>query len=476
MAISRIGQPSDTLHPNGFMYGALQENNSVLSNFGAASYFEIPNVNLNNLTYVIKFTLPSTATSTNSRPIIRRELYELIEYYIDGRLVTFNWNTNQVVDLITSLIPGGTYWIKSVHSSTTTTYYISTDGTTWTQIASFTDSKRTNTSYPTYLGSSTGNRGNYFTGSIDLKECYIERNGNRIWEGTEYNDCQMIGGDNFDGLWATYYSQLSSFTLAAGSSKTISLANILPDNNHDYEVIFSVSGNTNTTSGNSLDLLVYSGSTTDSFNQRPLRIRTRWAHAQQGAGQVILPILKNDQNVTISSTSQSTSGTTSGTILIHINNYRRLGKNGTGSNYISKADIKGSTQIFGGPILDGQWKPDHTGYIATNLQPAVNTSIGIDVSECFVDKGRNNLGIFIAEGRTGTTSGNSVVVRLGQSSSYGSQPVIARTATWSTSEMICGSNAFIPLRSQTIYVTNTGGAVGKLYIRYQGGRRYGTNY
>jgi len=477
MAITRIGQPSDTLHPNGFMYGALQENNCVLSNFGNASYFEIPDVNLNNLTFVIKFTLPSTATSTNSRPILHREFYDCIEYYTDGRLITFNWNAGTIVDLMASPTAGATYWIKSVHSSTTTTYYSSTDGTTWTQLTSFTDAKRANNSYPTFLGSSTANRGNYFTGSIDLKDCYIERNGNKIWEGVEYNECQMIGGDNFDGPWATYYSQLSSFTLAAGSTKTISLAGVLPNANYDYEVIFSVSGNTNLTSGNTLDLLVWSGSTAaDTFNQRPLRIRTRWAHTQQGAGQVVLPILKTDQNVTIQSTSQSTSSTTSGDIIININNYRRLGKNGTGSNYISKANVQGSTQAFGGLVLDGQWNPNNVRYIATNLQPAVNTSIGIDISECFGDKGRNYLGIFNVEGRTGTSSGNSVIVRFGQSSSYGSQPVITRTATWASSEMVCGSNAFIPLRTQTIYTTNTGSAVGKIYILYRGGRRYGTNY
>ena len=135
--IENISVRSTTLKPNGILIGGVTSNNGVLS-FVANSYFEIPNGRQANATYVVKFTTPN-ANPTALKDILHIESWEAIEVTTAGKIYAWDFTNTAEVTLVSTMALNTTYWIKAVHSGTTRTYYLSTDGENYSQVASFND-------------------------------------------------------------------------------------------------------------------------------------------------------------------------------------------------------------------------------------------------------------------------------------------------------------------------------------------------
>lgn len=173
--------------------GTLTNNNGVYSGFGTTDNFiYIPGVRVPDAEYVFKFTTGSDLTTAQT--IYHSEHWLTLDLGSNGNGVisAWNWQTAAFVDLST-ISANTTYWIKVVCNSTTRTFSLSTNGTSYTQIASYSDNTvlaTINDSYQFRLGvvSHRDTNLNPFLGSIDIKGCYIKKNNEYIWNGAEYSE------------------------------------------------------------------------------------------------------------------------------------------------------------------------------------------------------------------------------------------------------------------------------------------------
>lgn len=173
--------------------GTLTNNNGVYSGFGTTDNFiYIPGVRVPDAEYVFKFTTSSDLTTAQT--IYHSEHWLTLDLGSNGSGVisAWNWQTSAFVDLST-ISANTTYWIKVVCNSTTRTFSLSTNGTSYTQIASYSDNTVLSTisdSYQFRLGvvSHRDTNLNPFLGSIDIKGCYIKKNNEYIWNGAEYSE------------------------------------------------------------------------------------------------------------------------------------------------------------------------------------------------------------------------------------------------------------------------------------------------
>ena len=470
--VENISVRSTTKKPNGVILGSITNNSGVLSNFGADARFEVIDGKKANATYVFKFTTPSSL-ATVSMTVCHSEYWEAIELITGGQLSTWNWETNSSVTFFTPSL-STTYWVKSVHNGTDTTYYYSTNGTSYTLITTVSDNTRTTTKdYPFMIGN--GSRTELYnrpwTGSIDLNGCYIEVGGAKVWEGMDYNDIQKIGGNEFDGQWVLTDGTMSnSFTLAAGATKTFSLSSYLPNDGYDYEVIFEASTQTGTTSGNYVEERIYSGTGTSGIMTRVGRVRTRASNWQFASVVAILPIKSSDKNVTVNTYSGS-SGTA--TLGLWAKGYRRIGKNGTGSDYISSINYSGVDYALTGKYLNGDWVGgSHSLFSSTLAQSGSST---LDLSSYLPADGYSYEVMFSVTAITNTTSGNTVSIRFGADSGN-NNPVVCKQVTRTSSNMICGGNTIVPVASRKVYLYNNGNSTsGTINVNMRAYRRIGTN-
>ena len=172
--------------------GSLTDNNGVLSGFSTSNYARISSTfspSSNTWEVVIKANLTSLPASGTSCSMLSglTNPYIVLEVNDDGKL---QFSIGNGSSWILSAIIGTTvlqtntdYWFKLVFNGTTYTAYSSTDGSNWTQESTATNNVS--------ISGATLNVGisrllnNYFQGSIDLKESYININGQRWWTGTQ---------------------------------------------------------------------------------------------------------------------------------------------------------------------------------------------------------------------------------------------------------------------------------------------------
>lgn len=471
--IENISVRSTTLKPNGILIGGATSNNGVLS-FVANSYFEIPNGRQADATYVVKFTTPS-ANPSALKDILHIESWEAIEVTTAGKIYAWDFTNTVEVTLVSTMALNTTYWIKAVHSGTTKTYYLSTDGETFNQVASFNDTATDlNFNSPAVIGN--GSRQNqigtrFWTGTIDLNGCYIEVGGDVVWQGMDYNDIQRVGGDEFDGQWVVQnYTVNSSFTLSPGAYQTFSLASYLPNDGYDYEVVLENTAYTGTTSGDWAEVRAYTGTGLSGAYARLPRIRTRASANQRGTVTFIIPIFNADKNITIDTYSGSVNTCTLG---LWARYYRRIGKNDTHSDYISAIDVGGSHYDINGKFLNGDWVASTTTLYNASL--AGSGSASISLSSYLPNDGYGYEVLFNITARTGTTSGDTVLPRLGVLAGT-SNAVICGHVTRTASEVICAGNVIIPVMGRTVNLYNASTATSPGVTVYaRGYRRIGTN-
>lgn len=473
--IENISVRSTTLKPNGILIGGVTSNNGVLS-FVANSYFEIPYQKQATMTYVVKFTTPSAYPTSVSRFVIHSEWFESVGLSVAGDLYVTDWTVNNRT-LVSGITLNSTYWLKAVITPSLRTYYISTDGATFNQVDSYAPTG-VNVNFDSIfiLGNNSLPQNyaeRFWTGTIDLNGCYIEVGGDVVWQGMDYNNIQRIGGDEFDGQWKEKDSTLgSSITIAPNGSFNYSLATYLGDNTHDYEVEFQLYVETGTTSGNCAEIFLYSGNATSGvWNSRTTRVRTRAAYKQIAGGTYILPILKGAQSITI----WNNSGMVGNSIFtLTACRYRRIGLNGTHSDYISAIDAGGSHYDINGKFLNGDW-------VSSEVQLYNGTIAGSTTKSCSLSSYLPNDGYayevwLTLRADTGTTSGDAVTGRVGLSSTGTSNKIVCRQQTRTASNMTCCGNILQPVAARTVYVSNTAGVTsGTMVFTARGYRRIGTN-
>lgn len=471
--IENISVRSTTLKPNGILIGGVTNNDGVLS-FVADSYFEIPNGRQANATYVVKFTTPSANPSV-LKDILHIESWEAIEVTTAGKIYAWDFTNTAEVTLVSTMALNTTYWIKAVHSGTTRTYFLSTDGETFNQVASFNDTA-TDLSFnsPAVIGNASKRmfmETRFWTGTIDLNGCYMEVGGEVVWRGMDYNDIQRIGGDEFDGQWVLQnYTVNSSFTLSPGANKTFSLASYLPNDGYDYEVVLENTAYTGTTSGDYAEVRAYTGTGLSGAYARLARIRTRAAANQRGTVTFILPIFNSDKNITIDTYSGSVNTCTLG---LWARYYRRIGKNGTHSDYVSSINFSGTQYDIDGNFLNGDWVASTTTLYNASL--AGSGSASISLSNYLPNDGYGYEVLFNITARTSSTSGQVVAPRLGALSGS-SNAVICSHVTRTASEIICAGNVIIPVIARTVNLYNASTTASPGVTVYaRGYRRIGTN-
>lgn len=173
------------------------------------------------------------------------------------------------------------------------------------------------------------------------------------------NSRYQIGGNNFTGSWRTPEGSVDLYdneNFAANSRVVVSLANIIPDDGYDYEIIVGAIIRTDSTSGHTADAWL-AGGTYNSFSgssnfekfTRITRIQTRNNSPRWNGGNTRLVIPANDRNITIANLDAS--GTQR--MLIRYSGIRRYTNNDDNrTNYISNInDIPIGGKNFEGQII-----------------------------------------------------------------------------------------------------------------------------
>ena len=171
--------------------GSLTNNSGVVSGFSSYNCLQLsgPTARVDNSEYVVKFTTGSDITT--SQAIIASEHWICLDIgNTSGKLSTWNWETGSTV-VLNSVSANTTYWVKIVCSGTSRTFSISTNGTSYTQMTTYTDTSLNSTTmnedYDFILGRYSHAEEHPFLGSIDLTGSYIKQNNEFIWDGSNYS-------------------------------------------------------------------------------------------------------------------------------------------------------------------------------------------------------------------------------------------------------------------------------------------------
>lgn len=471
--ISNIAVKTNILKPQGIIKGNLTVANGVLSGFSSSAYFEVAGGRQDNSEFVIKFTTPSTALTSNM-VVTHSEHWESIEIDTSGRVFAYNWSTSSGVTLIASVVYSQTYYVKSVHSGQQRTYYTSADGETWTQAASFTDTGiDISKQFPFRLGNGSTSTllNRAFTGTIDLNQSYMSVDGSQFWKGMDYYDFQQIGGDSFDGGWIASVKNLASnVSLGAQGTHTYDLSNYLPNDGYGYEVLLDGTAMTGTTSGNIFSLYAVTGDI-DAYNTLRLASTNTRANAYSlayGSSRLVIPAgtrtfkIYNEQSA-------------AGTYNLDVRMYRRINHN----SGCEKVNLSGAERKIGGEQFDGQWvwKSQNLAYGITISSKATLT---YDITSYLPDDGYAYELLFgDCQATTGATSGDTATIWAKTdmtASAFGVRLMGKNTRTAST-EVTLNGCIIIPVhRERKVYIYNSANqnATG-LYVILKGYRRLGTN-
>lgn len=154
----------------------------------------------------------------------------------------------------------------------------------------------------------------------------LSQTGQAVIDGkadTDLSNLTSTACTNFDGQWvSTAINMISSTTtINSATTKDYSLSNDLPNDNYVYEVLFTCSGNTGTSSGNTAEISVGS-SLCDVGTYRVAFATTRSSSAVGWCGAGIIPI-GTDRTISIRQIARSSCSCD----FFRIKAYRRIGTN-----------------------------------------------------------------------------------------------------------------------------------------------------
>ena len=191
------------------------------------------------------------------------------------------------------------------------------------------------------------------TGHISLNVRGLRRIGtNKKSEDTQYVshiNSNTIGGKLLNGQWiGANHDIATGLSITTGTAKEYDLSEYLPDDNYSYEVMFTVTGRTGTTSGNAATIRVGLSSTA-SDNPVVFKQVTRASNYMQNGGNCRV-VIGSNRKVYIG----NTGGATSTNINFVAHAYRRVGTNSTTNipNICIKSDVQvPNTLIYGNPTV-----------------------------------------------------------------------------------------------------------------------------
>lgn len=175
--------------PNGTVKGSPTVSKGVMSGFSTSNYLDISVAyKKSKATYVFKFTQTAFPATNVSSYLAHSENFLDLLISPNGILKIYTWGNNLYSNIV-SLELNKAYWVKVEINGTSLKCSTSTDGVNYTARTTQTDSKinPSNTTYPIRLGLSSATTKEPLLGSIDLRECYIEENGVKIWTGLDIN-------------------------------------------------------------------------------------------------------------------------------------------------------------------------------------------------------------------------------------------------------------------------------------------------
>lgn len=152
--------------------GVTISNDFIASNFSSERYLKVPNGRYSTSEFVIKFNTGSDITTYQR--LQHCEFFCCIELG-SSAISTWDWQNSQNRTILSSISANTDYWIKVIINGTTKTFYTSTDGITYTQRLSYSDTGMDySASYDFVLGTSSLDFSEPFLGTIDLKEFYVK--------------------------------------------------------------------------------------------------------------------------------------------------------------------------------------------------------------------------------------------------------------------------------------------------------------
>ena len=186
--------------------GSLTETDGVLSNLSTSNYAQLPVVpdfsSASSFEIVMCATIAQFPTSgdnailasaeTNRRFVLSTYSGNIVKVAVgDSSGSSFQSFRLQSNTLQTNI----KYWFKVIFTGTTYSLSISTDGTSYTVLDTYSSSEK-----PSYASDDNWNvgmsrsstAGGALIGSIDLNECYIDINGSRFWTGRTANKLIQI--------------------------------------------------------------------------------------------------------------------------------------------------------------------------------------------------------------------------------------------------------------------------------------------
>lgn len=289
-----------------------------------------------------------------------------------------------------------------------------------------------------------------------------------------------VGGSQFDGCWSKLNDIiLYDGNIGAGTVRVINLSNSLPVSNNDYLIRLSIEAQTGTKAGNTVDVIVNSGSTTGGTDgYRVCRCVTRTNSYQYCAGTVDIPIKNSDKNFTINTTGANATGS----YKIVLKAFKTLGTNETESHYIEKITTKDKTDIkLGNECTSGQpvFILDTDGLLLDTVTIASEASRTISLASILPNDGYDYECIFSSSGLTPPTSGNNIKIFLfsGSSTTTGWNSLY-RVIARSNGTVRGGGNVrlHIPANDKNVTILNNGNAsVTNLQLNIISYRRLGRN-
>lgn len=205
--VDYIADLYDSTQPSGYQYninviGNLTNNNGIISGFSTSNYATLPqNFNTSNsFECVVSFT---TGASVSDEAVLGNyqtytngatNFYGVNMYIASGYLAVVVGSGTSVPifhDVTQTVNVNTSYKVKLTFDGSDYKYYLAVGSGDYSLIKTTTSSATMvyNTSYPSYLGCwYVGHLSQlyaFFSGSIDLKESYININGSRWWTGAE---------------------------------------------------------------------------------------------------------------------------------------------------------------------------------------------------------------------------------------------------------------------------------------------------
>lgn len=178
-------------------------------------------------------------------------------------------------------------------------------------------------------------------------------------------DAMDLSSPCFNGGWTSaFISFISGGTLAANTYYDYSLANYLPNDGYDYEVMFTVYASSNNVVNQNYYGWLFSG-----LNHNWIRCecgdsRSGTAQPHSVCRPAILPIRATDKYVSL--LNNAGNATASGSVYFNAVGYKRIGKNTQlKNNSISQIQFpNSSTYVFKSPKIQGKWVKHEVGLLS----------------------------------------------------------------------------------------------------------------